>query len=183
MNIEVERKAFLSEEQYSSLPALLMKMGAKDLGVNDTNTVFYVTDGAQIKVQHAVSKGTAKIAWKSGGLVGKADRHEIEVNIDVESIDEANLLVQHMVGDHKKYISNQKRHDYFVNGCYVAVKYSKNWGHHIEIDMNVTSQDEVAKARDKIEALSKTIGVILMTDEEESVHVRQVKTSKYDHEQ
>jgi hypothetical protein len=74
MTIEVERKAFVSKEVFAALPDKLAKLGATDLGQNDTETVFFITDREQIKVQRAMSKSTAKLTWKSGGLHGAEDR-------------------------------------------------------------------------------------------------------------
>lgn len=72
MAIEVEKKCLLSESRYKSLPDELLKMGAIDQGNNDTETIFYVLDKAQLKIQFRSSQRKAKLAWKSGGFTERA---------------------------------------------------------------------------------------------------------------
>ncbi|MCU0667360.1 MAG: CYTH domain-containing protein [Patescibacteria group bacterium] len=174
MNIEVERKAFITKQQYNNLANKLLQLGAKDLGPNNTNTTFYITEKEQVKVQHQVSKGNAKMVWKSGGLVGKTSRQEIELVILPSEIAKANIFIERLLTNYKKYISNQLRHDYILNGLDIAIKYSDNWGYHLEIDKNVASDKHISKTLQCIEDLAKTLDIKLMSNQEEQKHLANV---------
>ena len=171
--IEVEKKALLSQVAYDELNARLLGKGALDLGENNTASVFYVQENVgQIKVQHLVSKGEAKIAWKSGGLDGSESRQEIEVALDESQLEEANELISALLPHKTVYATEQRRHDYLLESVNVAVKWSADWGYHIEFDINVENPDKVDEALQKISVVANDLGVELLTPDEEVAFVQ-----------
>lgn len=171
MAIEVEKRGVLAEAAYAALPEKLRALGAEDLGNNDTDTIFYVTDDAQIKLQIRSSKQQAKIAWKSGGLDGASSRTEIEVGVNFTDTAAAEQLIDVLLPTARKVPTAQKRHDFKLADLSIALKYSDHWSYHIEIDEVVETQAEVAAALTRIEQLAGQLDVTLFTTEEEKQFV------------
>jgi adenylate cyclase class IV len=48
----------------------------------------------------------------------------------------------------------------------MALKYSDTWGHHLELEKIVSSQDEVPAAEGEIRKVAEELGIHVMTDEE-----------------
>lgn len=173
--IEVEKKALFDESSKEQIVAtILAQAGAVDLGENNTDSVFYITSNELVKVQTQVSKGTAKIAWKSGGNTGASTRREIELPIAPSNSAVAEQLVEAMLPNAQRFPTKQLRHDYQIGELTVSVKYSDEWKHHLEIDRNVTQKTEVPEAVAQIEALAQLLGVDLLTEAEEKAFVAQI---------
>lgn len=172
MSIEVEKRGLLEQKVYLELPEKLRLLGAKNYGENNTSTVFYLLDRAQLKLQVLSSKRQAKIAWKSGGFDGSAHRREIEVNIDYDSYESATDLLEVLVpSSTKKVPTEQKRQDFELDDLSIALKYSDHWGYHIEIDKNVTDELGVDDALEQINTLANKLGIKLFSEEEEAKFV------------
>ena len=172
MNIEVERRALVDEATLRSLAARLKALGAEDIGDDDTETAFYLTDGWQAKVQRRLAPGgEAKIAWKSGGNDGSAERQEIELPIAADHIDIARRLMTVLAPQAEVFETVQKRHDYRLDGVGVALKFSEDWQYHVELDMVVDSEAQAAEAGQRIEAMADRLGIKLLTPEEERAYV------------
>lgn len=62
--------------------------------------------------------------------------------------------------------SFQKRHNYLYKGVELALKWSEIWGYHLELEIVVTDQNQKAAAESKIFAVTKDLGIKIMTDEE-----------------
>lgn len=168
MNIEVERRAVVDQDTWQALSKTLKTSGAEDLDDDDTETTFYLTDTWQAKVQRRLAPGgEAKIAWKSGGNDGAAQRKEIEVPIDVAHIGEANQLVAALAPQAKVFETLQRRHDYRLDGVGIAVKHSDDWGYHVEFDMVIEDDARAAEAIRQIEAVADKLGVRLLSADEE----------------
>ena len=167
MAIEVEKRSIVTRKKYEGMRDQLLALGAEDLGRKDTETIFYVTDTAQLKVQSSSPQNEAKIAWKSGGLDGASAREEIEVRINFDDIASAEALIDRLMRGAKKVPTSQKRHDYRIGELTVAVKYSEHWGYHIEIDEVVEDDKQVAGALQHIQQLADKLGVTLLTSAEE----------------
>lgn len=165
--IEVEKRAVLDRAKYQSMGNALIAQGAVDDGSNDTESVFYVEKDWQLKVQHLVSQQKAKIAWKSGGLDGAAVRKEVEILIHPEDFDSAKEVIAAIASSADVYPTSQKRHDYILDGISIAVKYSDDWGYHMELDMVVENERQATVALSRITELAGRLGVQLLTPDEE----------------
>ncbi len=146
MSIEVEKKSIVIEDELNRVKKVLSDIGAEDLGENNTVSVFYIHDDYQLKLQIRTSKGDAKIAWKSGGFNGASAREEIELPFSINDAEQAKQLLDRLQTNFKQVKTIQKRHDYKIDGVEVALKWSQNWGFHIELDMDVESESDTTKA-------------------------------------
>ena len=167
MAIEVEKKAIVEEADLERVKNILLDMGAEDLGENNTESYFYLHDDYQLKVQIRLSKGDAKIAWKSGGFNGAASREEIELPFPVESGESAHLLMDRLLPDAKKVRTTQQRHDLKLGDIEIALKWSDQWKFHIELDTNVDSSVDTPAALEQLEELAQKLDIHLMTEAEE----------------
>jgi len=166
MTIEVEKRALLDESRYHELLVLLDER-AEDKGENDTVSVFYLRERSQIKVQRNETARTAKIAWKSGGVDGAEQRHELELPIGYDDFDAANELMRAVVSDAQVFPTKQTRHDYLIDDIDVAIKYSDDWGYHAELEIVVDDDARVEDALTRIHALADTLDIQLLSEDEE----------------
>lgn len=172
--IEVEKKAITDESVNAEVKKRLAQMGAADLGENNTTSYFFLLEKQQLKLQVQDTKKTAKIAWKSGDFDGSSAREEIEVVIPLDQVENSEKLITRLVPDAKIVKTIQKRHDYAVGKLTIAVKWSENWGFHIELDTNVETNEDVAHAQKELAALANELGVTLMSEQEEKAFVEAI---------
>ena len=165
--IEVERLASISEAEYRELGEKILALGGKDLGRSDTESVFFLNDSGRQKVQRRPEQGTAKIVWKSGAsLSGEAERREIELPIAPEHFETAVELFDAMLPPHKTFRTDQKRHDYSLDGVEIAVKHSEDYGFHLEFDQTVPDYSDLPTAQKAIELVAEKLGVHAMDADE-----------------
>lgn len=178
MSIEIERLSLINEEQYTEIKHKLEGIGAENVGKNNTITVFFHPEDSRVKVQKNTSKGSAKIVWKSGGsLEGISKRTEIELPINPEDFERAVELVRRFMPEASFFSPReQKRHDYRLDGVNIAVKYSDDFGYHIELDMNVGTEDSADNAMIRIERVAERIGIRLLSVDEESRFLEEIKS-------
>jgi adenylate cyclase class IV len=169
--IEVEKRAVIDKVVYEAIGGQILAKGGVDWGVNDTDSTFYIHDSWQLKVQHQVSKGTAKIAWKSGGVDGAASRREVELSLAPDDVDKANEVIVALSPEAKAYPTKQKRHDYVLDDIGIAVKHSNDWGYHVELDCVVSDASGVDDVLTRIAELAESLGLHLFTPEEEKAFV------------
>lgn len=165
--IEIEFRARFDESEYDRLSEYLQK-NAEDLGEDDKNTYFFVLPDRLAKVAHNVSKKTAKIGLKLSKIGQGSSFEEIELPIDPADVDQAVRLFQNLnlPGDVKVIESFQKRHNYLLDGVELSLKYSENWGHHMELEIVVDDMAKKASAEKRIFELAKRLSVSIMTEEE-----------------
>lgn len=171
--IEVERRAIIEKKQYDKLTDFLTKE-AKDLGEDDKDVVFFVFADKMLKVVNNISKQTAKIVYKSNKIGKDCVLEEIEVTIPPDEFEDAVKLFS-TLGCETKIPSFQKRHNYLYREVEIALKYSDNWGYHLEMEVAVESQDQRHVALEKIEMVAKELEIKLMSNEEIQNHTDKIE--------
>ncbi|MCX6760745.1 MAG: hypothetical protein NTZ84_01380 [Candidatus Nealsonbacteria bacterium] len=164
-NIEIEFRAIISKKKYEWLDSFLEK-NAKDLGQDDKETVFYILPGKLFKVVNETSKNKAKIVLKDRRIGHGSDFREWEIKIDSADYEAAVKIFDHLSLPGKSMKSWQKRHNYLYKRIEIAVKYSKHWKYHIEMEIVVGSPKKKEYAEGQIKNLADELGIKLMTDEE-----------------
>jgi predicted adenylyl cyclase CyaB len=176
-NIEVEKRGFLTKDYYESIGFKLITLGAADIGENNSETIFFLLDNSQVKVQKNISKKIAKIAWKSDGNTGVESRKEIEVPININDFDSSVEIFSKILKNAQIFQTKQNRHDYRMNDIEIAIKYSDDWGYHIEIETIVHNSSDVANGLKLIKEFAQTINVTLILPDEEKAFVeKQIKS-------
>ena len=67
-----------------------------------------------------------------------------------------------------KYLFEPKilRHNFIYKGVELALKYSKTWGYHLELEVMISSLKQKEKVEKKIHSIAKELGVVAISDEE-----------------
>ena len=172
--IEIEYRSILSEEDYNRVMNFLLENG-EDLGEDDKDSSFYILDKKLLKVVKNISKNSAKISLKLQEVGDGSGQEEFEYDIPIESVETAKEVFKHL-GFKERIDSYQKRHNFIYKGIEFAVKYSKDWSYHIEMEILTDSEDERAEAERKIEDVAKELGIKLMTDEEQKRLVEEIRS-------
>lgn len=177
MSIEVEKLSIIDKNTYLAIGEILLSKGAKDLGENNTRTVFFHPEDARVKVQENMSKGTAKVVWKSGGSLKANDsRTEIELPFSPSDFDIAVDLVKAFLSGVEFFSARvQERHDYKLGDVNVSVKYSEDYGYHVECDLNVSSDDQVDDGLRKIEQVAQGLGLHTLSSDEENDFMKKME--------
>jgi predicted adenylyl cyclase CyaB len=163
-DIEVEYRSRFSKEKYNKLLKFLSGK-AKDLGADDKKVWFFVMQDKLLKVTHNISSQSGKITLKLTKIGKGTHFEEIEFPIGEESVNSAVRLFSEL---EYKYLLEPEilRHNYSYKGVELALKYSKTWGFHLELEVEIVSLDQKSKAEEKIEQVAKELEVELMSEEE-----------------
>lgn len=163
--IEIEFRSLLKKEKYYALKNFLNE-NADDLGEDDKDVYFFLLPNKIVKVTKNVSKKTAKIVIKLNRLGrGSCNFEEIEIPINLSDFNNTVKLFKELPFDQIQN-SYQKRHNYFYNGVELALKYTKSWGYHLELEIMVDKKSKSKKSEEKIRAVAKKLGVRIMEEEE-----------------
>ena len=171
--IEIEYRSIVSKKDYERIMDFLKK-NAEDLGEDDKDSSFYILDKKLLKVVKNVSKDTAKITLKLQEVVDGSGKEEFEYIIPVESVDTAKEVFKNL-GFTERIDSYQKRHNFMYKGVEFAVKYSKDWSYHIEMEILIDTEDERFNAESKIKEVAEELGIKLMTDKEQKELVKNIR--------
>lgn len=163
-NIEVEFRSRFSKEKYDQLLGFLLK-NAEDLGVDNKRVWFFVMPDKLLKVTHNISSKSGKITLKLTKIGKGSDFEEIEFSIGEESVNSAIRLFTELGF---KYLLEPEilRHNFLFKGVEVALKYSKTWGYHLELEVHIENLEQKSTAEEKIKEVTKELGINLMTDGE-----------------
>lgn len=164
-NIEIEMRARFNREKYKELEKFL-KNNAVDLGKDDKDVCFYIMEDKLLKVSDNKSRGDAKITLKLNRIGKGSHFEEIEFPIDKNDSEKAKKLFDHL--DCFKYCvrSFQKRHNFLYKGVEIALKYSKNWGYHLELEVIINNLKQKIKAENLIRKIAGELKVKLMSEED-----------------
>ena len=163
-NIELEYRARFSKKKYDSLFAFL-RSGAKDLGADNKRVWFFVMPDKLLKVTHDISSKSGKITLKLTKIGKGSHFEEIEFPISEKSIEPAVKLFTKLG---YKYLLEPKilRHNFYYKGVNLALKYSKTWGYHIELEIMISSMNQKKQAEKKIFGVAKELGASIMSEKE-----------------
>ena len=163
-NIEVEHRATFSKKKYDSLLQFLT-LNAKDLGVDDKKVWFFVLPEKMLKVTHNISSKSGTVSMKLTRMGKGTAFKEIEYQISEDSVMSAVSVFVNLGYSH---IFEPKilRHNFVYKGVELALKYSKTWGYHVELEIMVASLKEKAKADVKILEVARELRVTIMTEED-----------------
>ena len=111
------------------------------------------------------SKKTAKITLKLNKIGLGSDFEEIEIPIDPTEV-EKSLKIFKSLNFTEVQESFQKRHNFEYKGVELAVKYSDNWGYHVELEILITDRAQQNEAEKQIHSIAKELELKIMSDEE-----------------
>ena len=163
-NIEIEFRSRFNIKKHKALNRFL-SVNAKDLGEDDKDVYFFLFPDKLLKVVNNVSKKTAKIVLKLTKIGKGSDFEEIEVPIGQSDFEKTSkIFIALHAGDYMR--SFQKRHNYLYKGVEIALKWSKLWGYHLELEVVVHNKNKKQLAEKKILSVAEELGVKIMSDKE-----------------
>lgn len=173
-NIELEYRALLTKNEYKHLLDFLNNY-TKDLGEDDKNVFFFILPDKLLKVVDNVSKKSAKLVLKLNKIGVGSDFEEIEIPINPQEVSKAVEMFK-ILGFNEIQESFQKRHNYLYKGVELALKYSNNWGYHVELEilLDNKAQINIGNARNRIFKVAKNLDLKLMTDNELKVFTSKI---------
>jgi adenylate cyclase class IV len=172
---EIEFRARFSKEKYDELLAFLKK-NAKALGNDDKDVYYFILPDRLLKLVNNTSKHAAKISLKLNRIGQGAAFEEMESGIVPEHFEQAVKLMKALGLTNKIIHEPQQRENFFYKKCEIALKYSKTWGHHLEIERVVAEKNEQATAEKQIRSVADELGVTLMTEQELADFVRSTES-------
>ena len=163
--IEIEYRSMIDKKKNDELLEFLRAYAEKDLGEDDKMTYFFILPDKLLKVVNNISKRSAKLVLKLNKIGHGSDFEEIEVPISQSNVENSAKMFE-LLGFTDVQKSFQKRHNFIYRGVEFAIKYSEEWGYHVELEMVVNNLDQKPDAEKKIAAIAKELNLKLMTDEE-----------------
>jgi len=163
--IEVEMRAIFDKTKHDELKEFL-DANSKDLGEDNKDVYFFLLPNKFAKVTKNVSRKSAKMTLKLNRPGrGSSDFEEIEYPIDPVYFDKAVKLLSNLPFDERQN-SYQERHNYLYKGVELALKYTRTWGYHLELEILINNSSEQSRAEEKIKQVAKDLGVHILSEEE-----------------
>ncbi|PIR40043.1 MAG: hypothetical protein COV33_01720 [Candidatus Zambryskibacteria bacterium CG10_big_fil_rev_8_21_14_0_10_34_34] len=163
--LEIEKRGFLTEKQYNHLLYFLEKNG-ESLGADDKDVVYYIYPDKLLKAVHNISKGDAKISLKMNKIGTGSVFPETEVFFLEDDFDKIKLIIGEIAKPDKVMEGIQKRKNFIYKDCEFAIKWSKEWNYHFEIEILVKNKNEVNNAEKKLEIIAEELGIKILTENE-----------------
>lgn len=175
--IEIELRAVFNEEKFNSLKAFLDKK-AMYLGQDDKDVHFYIFPDKLLKVTDNISKASAKLTLKLNRIGQGSDFEEIEFPIKRIDVKKAVKMFDLLGMTDNVIHSFQSRHNYIFKGVELALKYSPEWKHHLELEIVIEDESQKAEAEKKIREVARELDVKIMSEEELKEFVKKVEAEK-----
>jgi len=175
--IEVEFRSMLSKQKHDSLKIYFDKK-AKYLGQDDKDVYFYIFSDKLLKVTDNVTKKTAKLTLKLNRIGQGSSFEEIEFPIDPINVGKAVKMFNSLEITEDTIHSFQTRHNYSYKGVELALKYSSEWKHHLELEIVVHNLSQKYVAENKIKELAGELNIKIMTEEELKDFVKEIESQK-----
>lgn len=163
MAIEVELRGQMSEEKFNEVKKTLSEVSEKSWE-DDRDAAFFVIPNVNLKVSKYVSKDKAKIVFKNAHESAKSAE---EIEIPIQGFDyEKAIRIFEELGFNKYNRTEQKRTNYIYKGIEIAIKWSKDWSYHFEMEKVVERESEVEQAQNDLEQLAKELSLTPMSEDE-----------------
>ena len=164
--IEIEERARFDAATYERVKKQLEAL-AEEIHADDKEVVYYIYPDKLLKAVHNISEGTCKLSYKSKKVGGGTTVKEEELILPGKHFAGLIIFCDSAYQDATKRINSpQKRTNYKIGDLEVALKYTNDYGHHLEIDALVANEAAEASAHQKILALSKSLDIKLMTQQD-----------------
>jgi adenylate cyclase class IV len=174
---EIEHRAVLTEEAYTELAEKLARE-ATLLGTDDKEVSYYIFPDKLLKVVRNISKGTGKISLKLNSLGAGSSFKEFEVPFPEDSFETMKSICEGISTPDQIISGTQKRTNYEYQGVEIALKWSEDWGYHVEFEIMVSDLSEKETADARIHEVAKALSVPLMTEEEVAAFSAEVRAKK-----
>jgi len=162
---EVEKRGFLTKAEYDKLFSFLSENGTS-LGADDKDVVYYIYDDKLLKAVDNVSKGNAKISLKMNKIGNGSVFPETEAYFSRENFEKIKFILSTIATPRKVMTGVQKRHNFLFKNCEFALKWSKYWDYHFEVEKMIKRREDFEKANKELDDISNELDLKIMSDEE-----------------
>ncbi len=163
--LEIEKRGFLTEDKHDQLIRFFLKNGV-DLGQDDKEVVYYIYNDKLLKLVHNLSKKNVKISLKTNKIGEGSVFPETEIIFNEEDFLKIKFILDTVANPDKKMEGIQKRRNFKYKNCEFAIKWSKEWGFHFEIEKMIDNEALASKAEKEIEKIATELDMKIMTEEE-----------------
>jgi adenylate cyclase class IV len=174
--LEIEKRGFLTEEQYHDLLEFLEK-NAEDLGEDNKEVVYYIYPDKLLKAVNNLSKGNAKISLKMNKIGQGSVFPETEVHFAKDDFEKMKFMLDKISHPDKVLTGTQKRKNFIYKGCELSIKWSEHWQYHFEIEIMVEDENQVEEAERQLELVADELKIKILTEEELRVFVKKLEES------
>jgi len=171
-NIELEYRAILSEEQFINIKKTL-KAKARFLGNDSKETVFYIWSDKLGKIVYNDLKKTAKLSMKLGRISSTDSFEEIEFSINYYDREAAKKLFE-VFNPSDIQTVHQFRDNYQYKKINIAIKYTRSWGFHIELEKMISMDSEKFEAEKEIRRLADELGCKIMEPSDLKIYTEKI---------
>ncbi|OGG78299.1 hypothetical protein A3A36_03045 [Candidatus Kaiserbacteria bacterium RIFCSPLOWO2_01_FULL_52_12b] len=176
---EIEHRALLTDESYKTLADKLAHE-ATLLGTDDKEISYYIFPDKLLKVARNISKGTGKLSLKLNTLGAGSSFQEFEVLFPEDSFETMKSICERISTPDQVISGTQKRTDYKYKEVEIALKWSEDWGYHVEFEIMIPDLSGKDAADTHIAEVAKALSVTLMTEEEVGAFLAEVRSKKKD---
>jgi adenylate cyclase class IV len=162
---EIEQRAVLNKDSYEVLRKAL-EARATNLGSDDKKVSYYIFSDKLLKIVHNVSKQSAKISLKLNTLGNGSLFEELEVSFDEDSLEKMKRICSAVSNPLQIIDGTQKRTNFAYEGVEIALKWSEDWGYHVEFEILIQDLTKKEAADLQIEKIAKEFSITLMTEKE-----------------
>lgn len=152
-NIEVEVRAFITDDQYRMLVDML-RSSCKEHEEDDQVT-YYFTGPSELRIQQ--NKRYSKV-WLKKDKIHDDAREEIEVRVPREDFGKLENLFK-ALGFEVEIKWFRRRHEFAWDGMKVTLDFTKGYGYILELEKTVTVESEVEKAKQELTEKMLTLGI------------------------
>jgi adenylate cyclase class IV len=174
---EIEHRAVLTEEAYRALGERLAKE-ARLLGTDDKEVSYYIFPDKLLKVVRNISKKTAKLSLKLNALGTGSSFQEFEIPFPEESFETMKKVCDELTVPSQVISGTQKRTNYEYHGVEIALKWSEDWGYHVEFEIVIPDLSGKVVADAQIAEVAKALFVPLMTEQEVAAFSARVRAKR-----
>src|SRR3989344_524724 len=171
---EVEKRGILTKRGYDKLLSFLKKYG-KSLGDDDKYVVYYIYSDKLLKAVDNASKGNAKISLKMNKIGNGSVFPETEIFFHREDFTKIKFILDTIVTPEKVMTGVQKRQNFIYKDCEFAIKWSKYWGYHFEIEKVVNDETQIQQANEDLENIAKELNIEIMSDGELKIFTKKAE--------
>ena len=171
---EIEHRGVLTEQQYHSLYEVLTTH-AENLGVDDKEVSYYIFPEKLLKVVNNLSRGTAVLSLKLTALGQGSAFKELEVPFDPKQFTSLNAICAEITAPQQIITGTQKRTNFMYSGIEIALKWSEDWGFHIELEKLIEDIKDKEAADLAIQDVANHFSITFMSEEEVSAFAHAVR--------
>ncbi|MCX6753444.1 MAG: hypothetical protein NTV03_00030, partial [Candidatus Nomurabacteria bacterium] len=143
-----------------------LSINGEDLGQDDKDVIYYIYNDKLLKAVHNISKKNAKISLKMNKIGQGSVFPETEIYFGESEFSKIKFVLDNITNPEKVMGGIQKRRNFVYKGCELAIKWSKEWGYHFEIEKVVNDKDLIDDIERELEQITSELNIKIMTEDE-----------------